>query len=47
MQHFGIEVVMMTRDNRRTADAVARELGIERVFAEVLPAEKATHVAAL
>ena len=40
----GIEVVMMTGDNRRTADAVARELGIERVFAEVLPEQKASYV---
>jgi Cu2+-exporting ATPase len=43
----GIEVVMMTGDNRRTAEAVARELGIERVFAEVLPDQKASYVAQL
>ncbi|MEZ4504539.1 MAG: copper-translocating P-type ATPase [Thermomicrobiales bacterium] len=43
----GIEAVMMSGDNRRTAEAVARELGIERVFAEVLPAEKASYVAQL
>lgn len=40
----GIEVVMITGDNKRTADAVASTLGIERVFAEVLPADKARHV---
>lgn len=40
----GIEVVMMTGDNRRTADSVAKELGIERVFAEVLPEQKASYV---
>ncbi|MDQ4083668.1 MAG: heavy metal translocating P-type ATPase [Actinomycetota bacterium] len=41
---IGIEAVMMTGDNRRTAGAVARELGIERVFAEVLPTDKASYV---
>jgi P-type Cu2+ transporter len=43
----GIEPVMMTGDNRRTAEAVAHELGIERVFAEVLPEQKASYVAQL
>jgi len=43
----GIEPVMITGDNARTAAAVARELGIARFYAEVLPAEKATHVRAL
>ncbi len=40
----GVGVVMLTGDNERTAAAVARELGIERVFAEVLPGEKASYV---
>ena len=40
----GIEVVMITGDNERTAAAVARELSIERFFADVLPADKARHV---
>ena len=46
-QTAGIEVVMMTGDNRRTAEAVARELGIDRIFAEVLPEQKASYVAQL
>jgi Cu2+-exporting ATPase len=44
LEEMGIEAVMMTGDNRRTAEAVARELGIERVFAEVLPTDKASYV---
>ena len=40
----GIEVVMMTGDNTRTAQSVAQELGIDRVFAEVLPEQKASYV---
>jgi Cu2+-exporting ATPase len=47
LQDASVEVVMLTGDNRRTAEAVARDLGIERVLAEVLPSEKASHVAAL
>jgi len=39
-----IQVVMMTGDNRTTANAVARQLGIDEVFAEVMPQDKAAKV---
>ena len=41
---LGIQVAMLTGDNRRTGEAVGRELGIDRVFAEVLPSDKANYV---
>ncbi len=47
LRRAGIESVMLTGDARATAQAVARELGIERVLAEVLPEEKAGAVQAL
>jgi Cu+-exporting ATPase len=47
LQRLGIEVVMMTGDNERTARAIAQQAGITRVLAEVLPEEKARAVVRL
>jgi Cu+-exporting ATPase len=47
LKRLGLEVVMLTGDNRRTAEAVARAVGVERVLAEVLPAGKADAVRSL
>jgi Cu2+-exporting ATPase len=47
LKDAGLEVAMISGDNQRTAEAVARELGIDRVFAEVLPEDKADYVTEL
>jgi Cu2+-exporting ATPase len=44
LHEMGIECIMLTGDNQQTADYVAKELGIDQVFAEVLPDQKADKV---
>jgi len=47
LKRLGLEVVMLTGDNRRTAEAIGRKVGVDRVLAEVLPEQKAGEIVRL
>jgi Cu+-exporting ATPase len=47
LKKLGLQVIMMTGDNQATAQAIAAEIGLDKVLAEVLPGDKAAYIAAL
>ena len=47
LREQGLEVVMLTGDNKRTAEAIASQVGVDRVVAEVLPTDKAGQISAI
>ncbi len=47
MKALGLEVILISGDNRRTAEVIGRQMGIDRVMAEVLPGDKAGQIKAL